>query len=68
MFEDKKITKEKIKDLLYALQNEFDNELDFEYTSDYKKEITNDDLNMLVECIERFVHKAELTINDEFEN
>ena len=40
----------------------------FEYTSDYKKEITNDDLNMLVECIERFVHKAELTINDEFEN
>ena len=68
MFEDKKITKEKVKDLLYALQNEFDNELDFEYTSDYKKEITNDDLNMLVECIERFVHKVELTIDDELCN
>ena len=67
MFEDKTITKEKVNDLIYALQNEFDNELDFEYTSDYKKELTNDDLNMLIECVERFTHKLELTINDEFE-
>lgn len=67
MFEDKTITKEKVNDLIYTLQNEFDNELDFEYTSDYKKELTNDDLNMLIECVERFTHKLELTINDEFE-
>lgn len=27
MFEDRNITKEKIKDILYAVRNEFDNEL-----------------------------------------
>ena len=31
MFEDKKITIEKVKDLIYELQNEFDNELDYDY-------------------------------------
>jgi len=46
MFEDKKITKERVKDLLYAVQNEFDNELgyDFDYND---RELTDDDLNML---------------------
>lgn len=44
MFEDKKITIEKVKDLIYALQNEFDNELDYDYTSKYKAEFTETDL------------------------
>ena len=31
MFEDENITKEKIKDILYAVRNEFENELDYDY-------------------------------------
>lgn len=68
MFEDNKITKEKVKELLYAIQNEIVNELDFDYESKYKKDITNNDLNMLVEFMQRFINKAELTIDDELED
>lgn len=68
MFKDKKITKEKIKDLLYAIQNEFINELDFDYESKFKEDITNNDLNMLIEFMARFVEKVELTMGDELEN
>ena len=67
MFEDKKITKEKVKDLLYNIQNEVFNELDFDYESEYKKDITQNDLNMLIEFMGKFVDKLELTIDDEFE-
>lgn len=68
MFEDKNITKEKIKDILYAVRNEFENELDYDYESDYKEDITQNDLNMLIEIIERFINKLELVINDEFKD
>lgn len=42
------------------------NELDFDYESEYKQEISNNDLNMLVECIERFVNKLVLNIDNKF--
>lgn len=67
MFENKKITKEKVKDLLYNIQNEVFNELDFDYESEYKKDITQNDLNMLIEFMAKFVDKLGLTIDDEFE-
>lgn len=66
MFEDKKITKEKVKDLLYNVQNEILNELDFDYESRFKKDITKNDLEMLMEFMVKFVNKLELTIDDEF--
>ena len=47
MFEDKKITKEKVKDLLYNVQNEILNELDFDYESQFKKDITKNDLEII---------------------
>ena len=67
MFENKKITKEKVKDLLYAVQNEFDNELDYDF--DYNdRELTDDDLNMLSYYLNCFVNKVDLVIDDELEN
>ena len=67
MFEDKRITIEKVKAILYSLQNEFNNELDYDY--DYNgRELTEDDLNMLSFCIDNFVEKAYLVIKDELED
>ena len=68
MFEDKKITIEKVKDLIYALQNEFDNELDYDYKSKYKAELTETDFNIMLEFLERFVGKFELSIVEELED
>ena len=67
MFEDKKITKERVKDLLYAVQNEFDNELgyDFDYND---RELTDDDLNMLSYYLNCFINKVNLVIDDELED
>ena len=68
MFENKKITIEKVKDLVYALQNEFDNELDYDYKSKYKAELTETDFNIMLEFLERFVGKFELSIVEELED
>lgn len=69
MLDDKKnIIKEiikEIKELIYKMQNEFCEELDFDY--DYNgRELTEDDLNMLEDCISNFSNKLELII-DEYE-
>ena len=68
MFENKKITIEKVKDLIYALQNEFDNELDYDYKSKYKAELTETDFNIMLEFLERFIVKFELSIVEELED
>lgn len=68
MFEDKKITIEKVKDLIYALQNEFNNELDDDYKSKYKEELTETDFNIMLEFLERFIDKFEVSIVEELEN
>ena len=68
MFEDKKITIEKVKDLIYTLQNEFDNELDYDYKSKYKAELTETDFDIMLEFLERFIGKFELSIVEELEN
>ena len=68
MFENKKITIEKVKDLVYALQNEFDNELDYDYKSKYKAELTETDFDIMLEFLERFIGKFELSIVEELED
>lgn len=60
------MTKQEIENLIYDMQMEVSNELDFDYESEYKQEISNNDLNMLVECIERFVNKLVLNIDNKF--
>jgi hypothetical protein len=67
MFEDKKITMEKVKTIIYNLKNEFENELDFDYDFNGRK-LTDDDLDMLNDCVKRFTNKLELVINDELED
>ena len=61
------IKKEQILDLIYKVEQEFENELDEDYESNYKEELTEQDFNMLSEFLKRFTHKLDLTINDEFE-
>lgn len=68
MFKDKKITIEKVKDLLYNVRNEFDNELDYDYESDSKRELSDDDFNIMIEFLDRYLDKVYLVIDDELED
>lgn len=61
-----KITTEKIKDLLYATYNEFENELDYDYVSEYKEDLTDTDFNIMLEFLERYIDKMENYINENF--
>lgn len=61
-----KITSEKIKDLLYATYNEFENELDYDYVSEYKENLTNIDFNIMFEFLIRYINKVENYINESF--
>lgn len=61
-----KITTEKIKDLLYATYNEFENELDYDYISEYKEDLTDTDFNIMLEFLERYIDKMEDYINENF--
>ena len=67
MFENKKITAEKIKDLIYNVYNEFENELE-DYTSKVKDNLTDEDFKIMLEFLDRFIDKVELVINDELED
>lgn len=64
MFEDKRITKQKVKDILYAVRNEFENEID-DYETESYRELTDDDFNIMFEFLDRFIEKTELVIDDE---
>ena len=67
MFEDTKITIDKMKDLLYAVQNEFDNELDYDF--DYNgREITDDDINLMTYYWKCYVDKVYAVMDDELED
>lgn len=64
MVDDKKILIESIKELIYKTKNEFCEELDFDY--DYNgRELSEEDLNMLEDCINNFTNKLELIIEEE---
>lgn len=56
------IQKEKVKDLLYDVYNEFTNELTCDYVSEYKSELTEQDFNIMFEFLERYIKKIELMI------
>lgn len=61
-----KITTEKIKDLLYDTYNEFENELDYDYVSEYKENLTDTDFNIMLEFLKRYNDKVENYINEIF--
>lgn len=61
------MSKEEIKDLIYRVENEFNNELDFDY--DYNgRELTDDDLNMIENAITNFTTKLGMCVDDEDSN
>ena len=67
MFKDKEITVEKVKDLLYATKNEFENELDYDYFSEYKEELSSKDFDIMFEFLNRYIGKIELYLEENFE-
>lgn len=62
----RKLTKFNVIDLIYDVNMEFINELDYDYESEFKSDITDQDLDMLEEVINKFCSKLENTIEDEF--
>lgn len=67
MFNDEKITIQKVKDIIYAVRNEFENEIDTYETSD-GKELTDNDIFIMFEFLDKYIDKLELVIDDELEN
>lgn len=67
MFEDNEITVEKVKDLLYATKNEFENELDYDYFSEYKENLSSEDFDIMFEFLNRYIGKIELYLEENFE-
>lgn len=63
----KQLTKDNILDLIYDTDMEFNNALDYDYESEYKHDLTECDLNMLKELLDRFCFKLENIVNDKIE-
>lgn len=61
------IKKEDIKDLLYDIVNEFENEIDC-YTSKYKEDLTDTDINIMFEFLEHYEDKIEELIEELYED
>ena len=71
MFDNKEITKEKVKAILYAVYNEYINDIndDIEYFEDiFKKEITIDQIEFGLEFLNKYIDKVEMVIDDELNN
>ena len=71
MFDNKEITKEKVKAILYAVYNEYVNDIndDIEYFEDiFKKEITIDQIEFGLEFLNKYIDKVEMVIGDELNN
>ena len=71
MFDNKEITKEKVKAILYAVYNEYVNDIndDIEYFEDiFKKEITIDQIEFGLEVLNKYIDKVEMVIDDELNN
>ena len=67
MFEDRNITKEKVKDILYAVRNEFENEID-NIDDIFEEEITDRELDLMFKFLDMFINKVELVIDDEVDD
>ena len=61
------MNKEKIKDLLYDVENEFDNEID-DYVSEVKSVLTSEDMELMSEYLYRFVCKCNIMIDESEED
>lgn len=64
MFEDRNITKEKIKDILYAVRNEFENEVS-DIDDIFEDEITDREIDLMFKFLDMFIDKTNMVIDDE---
>ena len=64
MFEDRNITKEKIKDILYAVRNEFENEVS-DIDDIFEDEITDREIDLMFKFLDMFIDKTNMFIDDE---
>lgn len=62
---DKELNKKRVLEVIEKVEQEFINELDYDYESDYKDNIDGQDLLMFNELIERFTRKLYLMLDDE---
>lgn len=62
---ENKTDKKRVLEVIKKVEQEFINELDYDYESDYKDNIDGQDLLMFNELIKRFTHKLCLTLDDE---
>ena len=67
MFEDRNITKEKVKDILYAVRNEFENEVS-DIDDIFEDEITDREIDLMFKFLDMFISKADLVIDDEVDD
>ena len=67
MFEDKKITIDKVKHILYAVKNEFENEVD-SVDDIFEREISDEEINFGFQLLSKYIDKLELVIDDEVED
>ena len=71
MFDNKEKKKKKVKAILYAVYNEYVNEIndDIEYFEDiFEKEITIDQIEFGLEFLNKYIDKVEMVIDDELNN
>lgn len=71
MFDNKEITKEKVKAILCAVYNEYVNDIndDIEYFEDiFEKEITIDQIEFGLEFLNKYIDKVAMVIDDELNN
>ena len=64
MFEDRNITKEKVKDILYAVRNEFENEVS-DIDDTFEDEITDREIDLMFKFLDMFIDKTNMVIDDE---
>ena len=65
------LTKEKVKAILYAVYNEYVNDIndDIEYFEDiFEKEITIDQIEFGLEFLNKYIDKVAMVIDDELNN
>ena len=67
MFNNREITKSKIKDILYAVRNEFENEID-NIDEVIETKITDRELNLMFKFLDMFINKIEVVIDDEVDD
>ena len=67
MFDNEEITIDKVKDILYAVKSEFENEID-DIEDVFDKEISDESIDFAFELLERYIDKTEMVLNDELED